>query len=495
MDRWLRNKTIVQIVALCLGTLLWLIVHLEQQPSNPGNPNPVLDNQTMIYSDVQIEVVGLDQEQFHIRHIDPTYVRVTVSGSPSDLRNINAGALDQSIVLDLNGFQPGTHNKVPLESRGYPEDVEVTISPPSVSVSIESISHKEVPVEVIVQGEPKEGFRAGEAIVQPNRVNVAVPESQIDQIVKVLTVVDISNVTEAVVTEKKLVAINQAGEEVDVTISPSVAEISIPITSPFKTVPLQIKFNGEVPSGFAIADFYQSVDEVTIYGAETDIESYDFYSGISINISDLNRAQTFAYTYNIPLQQQLHQVLPDKVDVLLRVVASQTKTFEDFPITLIGQNEEVHTEVTLPETGKFDLVLEGAPELLENVKPENVQAMIDVSNLPPGEYTRAIQLILPRFIKYGGEPEALQANVVISNYEDEPDENDEDVDGEGTAEEDEPVQSEPIDETEEESTDQDEQSTNDGTPESDTEDPPLGGDSDNPTDSNEIDNGDDPIEE
>lgn len=449
MDRWLRNKTIVQIVALILGTLLWIVVHVEQQPGTTGNVNPVIDNQTMIYSDVQIDVAGLDQEHYHIRRIDPAYVNVTVSGSSSDLRKINTGVLNNAIVLDLSGFQRGTHNQIPLQARGYPDNVEVTIDPPAVSVTIESISHKEVPVEVIVQGEPKEGFRAGDAIVQPNRVNVSVPESQIDEIVKVQAVVDITNVSEAVVTEKKLVAINRSGAEADVTISPSVAEISIPITSPFKTIPLQIKFNGEVPPGLAIADFYQSVDEVTIYGAETAIEPYDFYGGITINISDLNRAQTFSYTYNIPLQQELHQVLPEKVDVVLRVVESETRTFENFPITLIGQNEEVHTEVTFPEEGIFDLVLEGAPELLRNVRPDNVQAMIDVSNLPPGEYTREIQLILPRFIKHGGDPALLEATVVISTITEEPVE-DEPVDA-GPDED--PIDSDPVAEDSGEGTD------------------------------------------
>lgn len=427
MDKWLRNKTIMQIVALLLGTLLWVVVHVEQQPGTPGNVNPVIDNHTMIYSDVQIEVAGIDLEQYHIRSIEPAYVNVTVSGKSSDLRNINAGVSNHAIVLDLTGFKSGIHNQVPLQARGYPEGVEVTIDPPAVSVAIESIGHKEVPVEVIVQGEPAEGFRAGEAIVQPNRVNVSVPESQIDEIVKVRAVVDISNATEAVVTERKLAAINRQGEEVDVTITPSVAEISIPVTSPFKTIPLQMKFSGEVPDGLAIADFYQSIDEVTVYGSEAVIEQYDFYGGITINASAFNRAQTYTYTYNIPLQSNLHQVLPETVDVQIRVVESELKTFEDFPVMLIGQNEEVHTEITLPEQGVFDLVLEGAPELLRNVRADNVQALIDVSNLPPGEYTREIQLILPRFIKYGGDPAALEAKVVISTNAEE----DEDVPADG----------------------------------------------------------------
>lgn len=420
MDKWLRNKTIVQIVALLLGILLWVVVHLEQQPETSGNISNISNSQTMIFSDVKVAVIGLDEEQFHIRSIEPEYVNVTVKGTSADLRKITTGVLNQQILVDLSEFQSGIHQQVPLTSSGFPEDVEVKIDPIAVTVAIERISHKEVPVEVIIQGEPKEGFRAGEAIVQPNRVNVAVPESQVDQIVKVRAVVDITDASEAVITEKKLVAINQAGEEVDVSISPSVAEINVPITSPFKTIPLQIKFSGQVPSGLAIADYYQSVEEVTIYGSESAIAPYDFYGGITINVSDLNRTQTFTYTYNIPRQQQLHQIFPEKVEVILEVVESEKKEFENFPITFIGLNEDVETSILFPEEGIFNLVLEGAPDLLKNVKAENVQAIIDVSNLPPGEYTRQVQLNLPRFIKYGGDPALLQAQVVIATKSNDP---------------------------------------------------------------------------
>ena len=57
----------------------------------------------------------------------------------------------------------------------------------------------------------------------------------------------------AVTKQVRLQAFDKDGKEVTLNINPSVVDVEVPITSPFQTIPLQMKINGDPPKGFAIA--------------------------------------------------------------------------------------------------------------------------------------------------------------------------------------------------------------------------------------------------
>ena len=76
---------------------------------------------------------------------------------------------------------------------------------------------------------------------------------------------------EETVNEKKMkvVVLDKNGNEMsDAVVNPSVVEVEIPITKPFKKLPLQVGFIGKLPDGLAMASFKQSVDTVTVYGPQ-----------------------------------------------------------------------------------------------------------------------------------------------------------------------------------------------------------------------------------
>ena len=89
------------------------------------------------------------------------------------------------------------------------------------------------------------------------------------------------------------------------------------------------------------------------------------------------------------------------------------------PLTLNGRNVDAQTVLLEPESGRIDVLLEGAPSRLEAVRIQDIQAIVDVSNLPPGDYSIPIRLHLPAFIDYGGE-EPLTAQVSIRQQSDAP---------------------------------------------------------------------------
>lgn len=416
MEKWLHNNKVMGITAVLVAILLWVVIHLDEQGSLT---TPVSNFHSRTINEVQITTIGLNEELFHVQSIDPAYVNIVLRGQETIVNHVrpNAGVDHNQIQLDLSKItEPGQHT-LELTSVGFPENVEVMIYPSSVTVTIEEIQSKEVPVVIEVIGNPAEGYIADHPIVNPIRAIVNVPSSMVQQIVEVRAVIDITDAKEALEMTSKLVAIDQKGEEVEALITPAVADVIVPITSPFKSVPLQIKLLNQPADGYSVAAVKQSVSDVTIYGPESLLESIDIYEGPDINLAGLNASRKF--TLELPLYDDMHQIKPEVLEVEIDIVRSSFKTLEGIPITISGANHNYVTRVLQPESLMVDVTIEGAQTILRQVDSDNVQAIVDVSNLPQGTHELTVKFNLPSYVKYG-EAEEMTVVVQILPHDDVP---------------------------------------------------------------------------
>jgi YbbR domain-containing protein len=192
-----------------------------------------------------------------------------------------------------------------------------------------------------------------------------------------------------------------------------VVDVEVPITSPFQTIPLQLKITGEPLKGYAIASIVQTPDKVTVYGKQDVVDKMEFYQGPVLNLQNVNASNE--YSLDIPLlADKITQVDPAKVSVQVEIVPSVTKALENIPITIVGQNDGFNTKVITPDTGKINITVEGAPGIIDAIKAQDVQAIVDVSNLPPGEHQVIVSFNLPSFVKKGAIQD-VAATVEISS--------------------------------------------------------------------------------
>lgn len=392
MDRWLRNTTAVRIMALMLGILLWAVVRIVTAPADTGGTQSLVRSQE--FTNVSLTTIGLDQGQFAIKQISPDKVRVRVIGREAAIRLVNPRSYQ--IQVNLSGIGEGEHN-VALREIGFPAGVEVEIYPPTVSVHVERKVIKEMSVTLRTTGTPAEGYKAGQPLMKPNRVNVTVPASLEDQIAQVVGVLSVEGATNAIMKQVKLVVLDKNGREMDVAVTPGVVDVEVPITSPFKTVPLEVRLTNALPPGLAIAGYRQTPDKVTVYGAQTLLDRLEFYAGPEIDLSKVK--ETGKLTLDIPLRERLRQVEPAKVEVELQLAPALTKQLESVPVTVSGQNDDYVTRLLTPETGRVSLTLEGAANVLETVTAAKVQAIANVSNLPPGIHEVVLDFNLPGFVR------------------------------------------------------------------------------------------------
>lgn len=408
MDQWLRNTNVVKVVALIIGILLWAVVHMDDS-TVPGTGGTGVREEQI--SNVSV-TPKYDNNQFYVESIDPAQVVLTISGKDSILKKAMSTS-NYSVELDLTKVGKGEHI-LPLTPVGFPSNVTVKVNPPNAKVVLDEKSNKQMPVTVNVTGIPAVGLKAGQPIVKPNKVTVTVPSGSIEDIESVRADVNVEKAQSPVSSKARLVAYDKNGKVMEMAaINPAVVEVEVPITSPFTTVPLQLKLVGEPPRGFSVASLQQNTDKVTVYGPQDVLNRMEYYEGPSVNLADLKEEKEYTLSLDIPLRNKATQLDPAKVEVKINIVASATKTLEQIPLSIVGQNDGFDTKVVLPESGKLNLAVEGAPALLDKVKAQDVQAILDVSNLPPGRHELPVTFNLPTFIKKGPQQD-FKATVEIS---------------------------------------------------------------------------------
>jgi YbbR domain-containing protein len=392
MDKWLRNPKVVWVISLTLGILLWGVVHLDEQQSKPV---PISTNTSTSdeIENVSIETVGLNESKYVLLSVEPSNVRIRVRGSSSAIKKINS---ESKVQLDLSTVKSGDQ-AVKLSLVGFPSGLSVEIIPGSVIVRIEEKLKKEMVVETVLKGNPQEGYVAGTPIIQPNRVFVTIPESKMETVQAIRGEINITNAATTVSKQIKLAAYDKNGVKVDVEIEPSVVNIEVPITEPSKKVTLQVQLTGTTADGFSLVKTEQNPHEITVYGKQQLLDKLEFYDGLQIDLSELKADQTI--TLDIPLRAGVSRVEPNKVEVKLTIVPSEQKTFEKMKVVITGLGEKSVAEITDPTSGMVDVKVEGAPEVVAGMKADNIDAIIDVTNLPVGKHVVPIVYSFPSFVK------------------------------------------------------------------------------------------------
>lgn len=173
----------LKLLSLVFAVVLWFFVMGEQKME-------------LQYS-VPLELKNIPKGLMVANEV-PSTVDVRISGPRTLLNSVRPS--DISIAVDLRDLQPGLTSFKRLEERlNIPSALKVTrVSPSFVDIKLERIKDKAVPVQVVLAGEPPEGYQVVNVKTTPQRVTVTGAESEIKNVTEVLTEpVDLQGVKES----------------------------------------------------------------------------------------------------------------------------------------------------------------------------------------------------------------------------------------------------------------------------------------------------------
>jgi YbbR domain-containing protein len=223
VDKWLGNKNVLRIFSLCIGILLWYGIQYGMQGKMDTQTTSAATSERIIQN-VAIRVVGLDDNVYSVQGMSSSSVTVKLRGTKTLLNQFNVADSNTRIVADLTNVRVGTR-KVYLEARGYPDNIDVVIQPNYITVDVEKIAEKEMPITITTKGDPAKGYTLEKLTATPQSVNISGLQSKVKQVASVTVKVDVSDLSGTLVGEYSLVAKNKNGTILDVTMTPARVQV------------------------------------------------------------------------------------------------------------------------------------------------------------------------------------------------------------------------------------------------------------------------------
>jgi len=87
------------------------------------------------------------------------------------------------------------------------------------------------------------------------------------------------------------------------------------------------------------------------------------------------------------------------VELKLHISPSERRTFTNVKLMVAGVVEPLEAVVTNPPDGLTSVTLEGAPEVLSRLTPNDIDLIVDVGNLSVGVHQVNVSYSLPAFVR------------------------------------------------------------------------------------------------
>lgn len=369
VDYVLFNERFSKLVAVCLATILYLIINADSKDvafMSNMKQTVTIENVSVItnISDSVYEITGL-----------PETVNIDVKGDASDVQFASQQRDNYKVLADLSDLEEGVHN-ITLEPLNFSSKVEVSVNPSTVEVQIKKkvTNSFTLGYEFINTNKSDKVYAFSEPEFSQRDVIVKASQDKIEQISSVKALIDISDKTEDFTQEAVIVAYDQQGNSMDVDILPQSVTVSVKVTKPSKKVPLVMIPEGEMEEGLSIESYELSEEYITIYAPEDVLSKID---KIELKVPVNKITETTTVKMSIMLPEGVSKASVSKVSVYIKVQKAESKIFDDIPIKVLNLDEKFNLK--LPNEGLVSVVVKGATEQLEKITASDIEVTLDLA--------------------------------------------------------------------------------------------------------------------
>ncbi|RSK25595.1 YbbR-like domain-containing protein [Bacillus sp. HMF5848] len=390
MDKFMNSHWIMKIVALLLALMLYTTVNIELKNSKDTAEFPTTSSDLVTVADVPVQVF-YDQENLVVSGIPPN-VKVTLKG-PKSIITQEAVQKDFTVLADLTDLALGTHI-VELSYRDISDKITVDVIPAEVTVTIQEKVTREmnVAIEQVNADKIKDGYTTDEAIVKPSSVTITGAKEEVDSISYVRANVNLEGVAATFEQEAIVKAYDVAGNVLNVTIEPNVVDVTVPVISPNKLIPLSVEQAGEVAEGYTILQLQPVISEIRIFGPQNALERIQDLV-VEVDVSQVNEDTTVDIPVELP--NGVEKLEPETIQVFIDVEEEVEKTFLALPIKVIGLPEGAAIDFLNPNNGFMDITFTGAISIVEGVSSTDFELYINVEDLNAGENEVKVEVNSP----------------------------------------------------------------------------------------------------
>jgi len=374
MSRWLGRNLGSVFLSFLLAFFFWAVATEAKDPTQDAP----------FGTSIPIETTGLD-EGMVAYGMNGTRVRVELRAPQSVWKTLTSANL--RAYIDLSNVTTGTLT-VPIKVDVQVAPVQVLkITPSDISLTVEHIAEKEITVTTRLEGTPLFGFRADEPEVVPQAVRVRGPASWVDMVTQAQVTISVQGQQSDVRGDYPPLLLDQNEAPVaNVEPIPKAVTINAPI-SPLgyvRDLAVTISWEGQPAPGYRIANLVVDPQIVKVYGRVERVREAPGYL-LTQPVSLETLTQSLTTTVALQMPEGLSLISPPRpyVTVSLTIEAIQSGLTLAVTPTLRGLFPDM---TATPSVETAVLILSGPLAVMEQLQVENVEVVLDLTNLMPGDY-------------------------------------------------------------------------------------------------------------
>lgn len=367
--RWALSNLTMALLALVMALMAWVAATESADPTRTER----------YFIAIPVFPVGLAEDMTIVGEVHER-VRVTVRAPESVWESITAE--DFTATVDLSGLGEGVY-RLPIQVELREKPSQVTWEPRTVDIELARRAEREVPVRVLLDGEPAVGHLAHTPTSTPLHVTVTGPAPYVTRVVEAVATASVQDASASVEENVELEPLDSEGNPVPyVILTPSQARVVVPIvlSEEYRTLTVSPVRVGLPAPGYMITGFAVDPETVTVSGPADAIASLPGY--IETEAINVEGAQA-----NVVVRQRLNAppnvaiVSNPHVTVTFYVEAIQSSLIIEITPTI--QNLERGLVATVsPAT--VEVFLSGPLPQLDALQPEDVQIVLDLVGLLRG---------------------------------------------------------------------------------------------------------------
>lgn len=357
----------LKLLAIALATLLYGFVVLSENAQT---------------RDVEVQIGSINQPAKTIL-IGQLGIVTQIRYFTSDQTNVTVTDGNFSANVDLSGIQAGPEPQSlrVVVTSADPRIQVLSATPAFVSVRLESVQTKDVPV-VVVPGAVPDGLSIRPPTQSLETATVLGAQTDIDRVTEVRAAVPIDASGLNIDREFPLVPVDQLGDPVrGVDVEPTTVRVTMVVDKNTRTkpVPIAVQFAGNPAPGFEVTRVTVEPQIVSIAGDAADLSEITTVQTEPLSIdgrtSDLDATVAFALPSGVDV------VTPKSVQVHVDIrPITESRNFSA-GIRITGAAADRTYALSIPQA---QLTVGGAPADLDQLSGANLSLVADVTGLPPG---------------------------------------------------------------------------------------------------------------
>ncbi len=369
------------VFAVALAVLLYFVALSETN----------LAQQTKTNFFVPVQVVNVPPGL--VVSTPPQSVQLWVTATNSVFNRLRSESFTAQV--DASGAIAGD-NDLPINvTSSDPEVLNVVPDQPKVTLHLEEVANRVLPVRANLQGQVASGYQLGTPIVDPPTLTVTAATSVVSRATEAVIDVNIDHVTVPVNGAFTPRIVDSRGidlKDPNLHVSPLSVNVQVPIVQQtlYKEVGIRPVAQGQPAPGYALQPLEVNPPTTTLVGDPASLEAASFVDTAPVDITGISTTIVRSVALSPPQRTLLLQDA-QTVTVTVRVTTLPVTQTVRVPPSVINLSGTVQLARTLD---LVSVTISGPAPALQNlaVNPSDFKVVIDASGKGPGRYALDVRV-------------------------------------------------------------------------------------------------------